>query len=171
MSKSIRTALDRLCSDRELIKKSYAELEELERKSTAFDNAKEDLELAQAVKLALEDYFFEGYQTDRQMHLVSELVQWYREQKESTIMIKRYKIDSVYDLNGNPKEQRIWGSVRNIIPWYSDKEPCIVTLPVQLAYAGGYGVRRTSSLVAYHEDDEGIILVTLNSVYVLKVTE
>lgn len=83
-------------------------------------------------------------------------------------MIKHYEIDSVFDLEGNPIEKRIWGTERIIIPWYSDKVECIIDLPVQLAYASGYGVRVTSRLQAYHEDQDGIILITLNSVYVLK---
>jgi hypothetical protein len=38
-------------------------------------------EIGRYTEMVLENYFLEGYQTDRQMHLVSELIEWGREQE------------------------------------------------------------------------------------------
>lgn len=82
---------------------------------------------------------------------------------------QRYRIDSVFDLDGNEIEQRIKGTERILVPLVEGMNPLMIGDHVHMAYAAGYGVRKTAPLVCYIETVSGVVIVTENSVYKLNL--
>ncbi len=91
------------------------------------------------------------------------------------LKVKRYIITAALELDGslNATTQRVVGTERILVPplehgdtSYAEQR-LIVGEPAHMAYASGYGVRITTPLTCWHEDEVGIILITRNLIYVL----
>lgn len=78
--------------------------------------------------------------------------------------MKKVKIISVTDLNGEDKDKHVWGSYRVLLP-----DPPRIGEPLFLYYEGFDKVRRTSLLKGIHKGfDNQTDYYTLNSIYRLE---
>ena len=80
--------------------------------------------------------------------------------------MKKVEIIGVTDLNGNPKEQRIWGSIR-ICPFDPEVGKCVYLTHTDSKISNA--TRQTTVVTNIEISDSIIKITTKNSIYILDV--